>query len=155
MTKYSKAFKAKVVREYKRGVRGKGFGALSTRFKISKQLIEKWWRKWNAGGQTMEAFESQAGGDRRSKLTERQKERYILDFVSHKNAKGEAVDYKDIHKNVIKHTKKNVAERTVRKIGKEELDLSWKQTTQTLVSDGTSTVCCLPTLLFNRNGRLP
>ena len=100
----------------------------------------------------MEAFE---GGDRRSKLTERQKERYILDFVSDKNAKGEAVDYKDVHKNVIKHTKKNVAERNVRKIGKEELDLSWKQTTQTLVSDGMFTVCCLPTLLFNRNGRLP
>jgi len=140
MTKYSKAFKERVVREYQRGVRGKGFGALSTRFKISKLLIQKWWRKWNAGGRSVEAFEDEAGGDRKSILTQREKDRYILDFVAHKNANGEAVDYKDVQKNVVKHTKKDVSERTVSRIGKEELNLSWKKTTRTLVSDGMSRI---------------
>ena len=134
--KYSKAFKELVVSEYQPGVRGKGFAALATRFKISKSVIEDWWKLWNKGGRTMEAFESAAGGDRRSLLTEREKERYILDFVSHNNAKGVPVDYKDVHQNVIKHTKKEVSERTIRRIGKEELNLTWKSTTQSLISDG-------------------
>ena len=137
MTKYSKAFKERVVREYQPGVRGKGFWSLATRFKISSLLIRRWRTQWEEGGRTAEAFESHAGGDRRSKLTQREKERYILDFVSHKNAKSEAVDYKDVLNNVVKRTKKNIALRTVRQIGNEELNLSWKKTTSTLVSDGT------------------
>ena len=88
----------------------------------------------------MEAFEDEAGGDRKSILTQREKDRYILDFVAHKNANGEAVDYKDVQKNVVKHTKKDVSERTVSRIGKEELNLSWKKTTRTLVSDGMSRI---------------
>jgi transposase-like protein len=135
MTKYSKAFKERVVREYQKGVRGKGFATLSTRFKISKSVIEDWWKKWDAGGRTIDALE-EAGGDRRSILTEKEKQRYILDFVSSKNAKGEAVDYKDVHKNVVKSTKKDISYATVARIGKEELNLSWKSTTQSLVSDG-------------------
>src|SRR6185437_2360527 len=122
MVKYPKTFKERVVREYKAGVRGKGFEALSNRFKINKMLIKKWWRKWNAGGQSINAFEDEDRGHRRSELTDREKERYILDFVSHKNAKGEAVDYKDVHANVIKYTKKNVSLPTVKRIGNEELN---------------------------------
>ena len=72
----------------------------------------------------MEAFETKAGGDLRSLLTEQEKERYILDFVSHKNAKGVPVDYKDIHQNVVNRTNKEISERTVQQIGKEELNLT-------------------------------
>ena len=136
MTKYSKAFKERVVREHKPGVRGKGFRTLAKRFKISSSVIRGWWRKWKNGGQTMEAFESTAGGDRRSTLTQREKERYIEDFVSHNNAKGVPVDYKDVLAHVLRRTKKNVSLRTVEEIEKEELNLSWKKTTQSLVSDG-------------------
>jgi transposase-like protein len=138
MTKYSKAFKERVVREHQQGVRGKGFAALATRFKVSKFLIENWWKKWNAGGRTIDAFEDEAGGDRRSLLTEKEKQRHILDFVKSKNSKGEAVDYTDVHKNVVNHTKKNISLRSVQKVGKEEMNLSWKSTTQTLESDGIS-----------------
>ena len=138
MTKYSKAYKERVVREYQRGVRGKGFNALEKRFLIRKPLIKKWWRNWTAAGKSIEAFDPEAGGDRRSILTQREKERYILDFVEHKNAKGEPVDYKDVHANVVKCSKKDVSERTVQEIGKEELNLSWKKTSRTLVSDGMS-----------------
>jgi hypothetical protein len=99
-------------------------------------VIKKWWRRWIGAGRSIAAFEEEAGGDRRSLLTEREKQRYILDFVSHQNAKRKAVDYKDVHANVIKKTKKEVALRTVQEIGKEELDISWKKTTKTLVSDG-------------------
>ena len=102
MTKYSPAFKEKVVREYEKGVRGKGFAALAKRFKVPKSVIEDWCKKWEAGGRTVDAFEDQAGGDRRSILTEREKERYILDFVSHKNSKRKAVNYSDVTKNLRK-----------------------------------------------------
>ena len=74
MAKYTPAYKERVVREYQKGVRGKGFGALSKRFKISKSLIEDWWKKWVAGGRKIEAFEEEAGGDRRSLLTKQEKD---------------------------------------------------------------------------------
>jgi transposase-like protein len=143
MTKYSPAFKEKVVQEYQRGVRGKGFAALSIRFKVPKSVIEDWWKRWEAGGRTVDAFEDQAGGDRRSILTEREKERYILDFVSHKNSKRKAVNYSDVTKNLrkkvkrLKKTDEEVLLRIVQRIGKEEMNLSWKETTNTLESDET------------------
>ena len=137
MTKYPKTFKERVVREYRKGVRGHGFDALSKRFTVPKMVIKKWWRMWTAAGRCLSAFDEEVGGDRRSLLTEREKQRYILDFVSHQNTKRKAVDYKDVHANVIKKTKKEVALRTVQEIGKEELGISWKKTTKTLVSDGT------------------
>ena len=108
MTKYSKAFKERVVRKHQPGVHG-GFRTLAKRFKISSSVIRGWWKQWRNGGQTMEAFES-IGGDRRSIQTQREKERYTK--------------------------KKNVSLRTVQEIGKDELNLSWKKTTQSLVSDG-------------------
>ena len=129
MERYSKAFKHKVCASQK-GKRGKGFGALSKRFDVSKFLIETWYEKWVAGGRIPEAFEDESGGDRRSILTQQEKERHILDYVSLKNAKGEAVDYVAVHKNVVKHTKKDIS-----RIGKEEMGLTWKETTQSLESD--------------------
>jgi len=139
MPKYSAAFKEKVVREHQPGVRGKGFAALATRFKLKgANVIRKWWRKWHAGGRTVDALQEEVRGHRRSILTQREKERFILDYVSHKNAEGIAVDYKDVHKNVVKHTKKKISERAVREIGYEELNLTWKKVTKSLVSDGMS-----------------
>ena len=92
----------------------------------------------------MDAFAEQVGGDRRSVLTEREKERHILDFVSHQNAKRKAVDYADVTKNVKKKVKRlaktddEVLLRIVQRIGKEEMNLSWKKTTNTLESDETT-----------------
>ena len=73
MVKYPKTFKERVVTEYSPRVRGKGFQALSKRFKIPKMVIKKWWRQWNAGGQSIDAFEDQERGHRKSILTEREK----------------------------------------------------------------------------------
>jgi transposase-like protein len=144
MNRYPPAFKERVVREYEPGVRGKGFNALAKRFKIpSPRLMQEWWKKWRAGGQKLDAFEDQAGGDRRSALTQREKERYVLDFVSHMNAKRQAVNYADVTKNVRKNVKRlrNTDEklllRIVQRIGKDEMNLSWKKTTNTLESDET------------------
>ena len=82
------------------------------------------------GGRTPEAFEDNAGGDRRSILTPKEKERHILGYVSSKNSKRV-----NVHKNVVKQTKKDISERTVQRIGKEEMGLTWKETTQSLESD--------------------
>ena len=78
--------------------------------------------KWDLGGRTPEAFEDDAGGDRRSILTPKEKERHILDYVSLKNSKREPVDYVNVHKNVVKQTKKDISERTVQRIGKKRWD---------------------------------
>jgi hypothetical protein len=135
MERYPKAFKYRVCGAYQKGKRGKGFGALSKRFGVAKSVIETWHEKWDLGGQTPEAFEDNAGGDRRSILTPKEKERHILDYVSLKNSKREPVDYVNVHKNVVKQTKKDISERTVQRIGKEEMGLTWKETTQSLESD--------------------
>ena len=82
----------------------------------SAKLIQCWWKKWNAGGRTLEALESGAG--RRSILTENEKQKHILKFVAHKNLIGEAVDYKGVHENVIAKTKKDISLRDVQFIGK-------------------------------------
>ena len=105
MERYPKAFKHRVCGAYQKGKRGKGFGALSKRFGVAKSVIETWHEKWDLGGRTPEAFEDNAGGDRRSILTPKEKERHILDYVSLKNAKREPVDYVSVHKNVVKQTK--------------------------------------------------
>ena len=141
MTKYSPAYKQRVVREYKKRVRGKGFRALGKRFLIPHSLIRKWWNKWEASGRTVDAFEDLAGGDRRSLLSEREKKRYIHDFVSHKNALRQAVDYVDVINNLrkrlrrLKNTDEQTLQRIVQRIGKEEMNISWKKTTNTLESD--------------------
>ena len=141
MTKYSPAYKQRVVREYKKRVRGKGFRALGKRFLIPHSLIRKWWNKWEASGRTVDAFEDLAGGDRRSLLSERERERYIRDFVSHKNALRQAVDYVDVINNLrkrlrrLKNTDEQTLQRIVQRIGKEEMNISWKKTTNTLESD--------------------
>ncbi len=44
MTKYSKAFKERVVGEHQPGIRGKGFRTLAKRFKISSSVIRGWWK---------------------------------------------------------------------------------------------------------------
>src|SRR4051794_13590026 len=73
MTKHSLAYKERVVREYQKGVRGRGLAALSKRFKIPKSVIEDWRKKWIQVGQTIEAFAEEVGGDRKSVLTEKKK----------------------------------------------------------------------------------
>lgn len=139
MSKYSATFKERVVREHEPGVRGKGFQALAKRFKVGKsgpsaKLIQSWWRKWNAGGRTLEALEAVLG--RRSILTENEKKKHILKFVTHKNSIAEAVDYKDVHANVVAKTNKEISLEQVQKIGKNELDITWKQSTLVTPSDG-------------------
>jgi hypothetical protein len=121
-----------VLLEYQPGVRGKGFGALAKRYKVGKsgpsaKLIQLWWRKWNYGGRTLEALEPVAGAGRRSILTETEKQKHILKFVIHKNLIGEAVDYPEVHENVLTKTKKDISLTQVKAIGKNELDITWKK----------------------------
>ena len=141
MSNYPAAFKERVVREYQPGVRGKGFQALEKKYKVgqsgpSKRLIKVWWKKWVAGGKTLAALESVPGGGRRSILTEKEKQKHILKFIAHKNLIGEAVDYKEVHRNVIAKTKKDISLREVRRIGKNELDITWKNTTLVTPAEG-------------------
>jgi hypothetical protein len=139
MSKYPATFKELVLREYQPGVRGHGFAALAKRFKVGKsgdgaKLVRLWWKKWNAGGRTLAALEVVTG--RRSILSETEKQKHILKFVMHKNLIGEAVDYPEVHENVITKTKKEISLRQVKDIGKNELDITWKQTTLVTPADG-------------------
>jgi transposase-like protein len=141
MSKYPATFKERVVKEYQPDVRGHGFAALAKRFKEGKtgpspQLIQLWWTKWNAGGRTLAALELPSSTGRRSILTENEKQKHILKFVMHKNLIGEAVDYKEVRENVMAKTKKDISLTQVKAIGKNELDITWKQTTLVTPADG-------------------
>jgi transposase len=136
MQKYPVSYKERVVREYEPGVRGKGFKALGNRYNLAPRLIKLWWKKWEDGGRTREALEQQHGGGRRSKLTDKEKEKHILEFVNEKNAMAEPVDYLEVHENVIATTHKEISLRTIQEIGKEELGLTWKKGTIVNESDG-------------------
>ena len=59
-----------------------------------------------------------------------------MKFVMHKNLIGEAVDYKEVHENVISKTNKDISLREVQDIGTNELDITWKQTTLVTPADG-------------------
>lgn len=138
---YPATFKERVVKEYQPGVRGHGFKALAKRFKEGKsvpgpseKLIRSWWRKWDAGGRTLAALELPRG--RRSILSENEKQKHILKFVMHKNLIGEAVEYKEVHENVVSKTNKDISLTQVKDIGKNELDITWKQTTLVTPADG-------------------
>ena len=54
----------------------------------------------------------------------------------HKNLIGEAVEYKEVHENVVSKTNKDISLTQVKDIGKNELDITWKQTTLVTPADG-------------------
>src|SRR5690242_9771190 len=90
--------------------------------------------KVDAGGRSIDAFEAEARGHRRSILTEREKES-SFGFVEHNNAKGEPIDSQDVHANVVKHEEGYFRTNGLTHWSRGA-KYSWKKTTQTLVSDG-------------------
>ena len=136
MSKYSAPFKLQIVSEYKKNQRGSGFRALARKYQIKggAKAVRNWWLTWRSGGETLEALEPQMRGHRRHKLTESE-EKMIVDFVTQRNDEKKSVDYKQVHKHIVRKTQKQVAYTTIKEIGKER-GISWKKTTRTLSVEG-------------------
>src|SRR5438067_1092500 len=106
----------KMLQEYQPGVRGHGFKALAKKFNIQggAGLIRSWFRKWDGTEKSL----IKSSGDHSSILTEKEKKRYINDFIT-KASDVEAVTYPEVLANVEKKTRKRPSIATVRRYGKE------------------------------------
>jgi transposase len=132
-TTYSPHEMQNILQEYKPGVRGCGFKALSKKYNVigGHTVILKWKKKWDG---TEASLKKQSGGDARSILTPREKKVHIHDFAT-KKSKVEAVEYPEVKENVEKKTKKAISLRSVQKIG-QSLRLSSKKRKRVLRSQG-------------------
>jgi transposase len=120
MEKYSTVSldkKQQILEEYQPGVRGKGFLALAKRHSIESgpKTIRNWYQKWDG---TKESLEKESGGDRRSILSDKEKKTHILGFIA-KRAKKDPADYREVQENVESKTGKQMAIKSIRRIGKE------------------------------------
>jgi transposase len=132
-TNYSPDEKQKILQQYQPRVRGKGFKALARNYKIKggHKVLRKWYKKWDG---TKNSLEKQSGGDRRSILTQKEKQKHIKQFVD-KQAQFDAVNYSEVKVNIENKTGKEISLRTVQEKGKE-LGISSKRTKRTLESQG-------------------
>jgi transposase len=125
--------KQQILQEYQPGVRGQGFKALAKRYGIKSghTTIRKWYQKWDG---TKASLQKESGGDKRSILTEKEKKKEILGYIS-KRARKDAAIYREVKENIESKTGKNIALRTVRRLGKE-LKASSKKTKRKSPSEG-------------------
>ena len=72
-----------ILLEYKPGVWGSGFLALSKKYQVQggSKLISEWYKKWDG---TESSLRKQSGGDVRSILTPKEKKLHIRNFVTKK-----------------------------------------------------------------------
>jgi transposase len=63
-------------------------------------------------------LEKESGGDRRSILSDKEKKTHILGFIA-KRAKKDPADYREVQENVESKTGKQMAIKSIRRIGKE------------------------------------
>jgi len=126
--------KQAILEEYQPWVRGKGFYALAKRHNINggPTTIRKWYKKWDG---TKNSLEKESGGDRRSILTENEKKKEIVGYITKKSRK-DAVNYPQVKKNVDLKTGKDIKLRTVQEIGKN-LQMTSKKTKRKTPSEGT------------------
>lgn len=94
-------------------------------------LVKYWYSKWDG---TELSLSKQAGGDKRSILTQKEKKSHIYDFIE-KKSKKEAVNYTEVQENVEKKTKKKIALRTVQETG-QKLKITSKKRKRVLKSEG-------------------
>jgi hypothetical protein len=132
-SQYSSHKIQQILNEYKKGVRGHGFQALASKYQIKggPKLVKYWYSKWDG---TENSLKKKSGGDRRSILTEKQKKRYISDFVT-QTSKKEAVIYSEVKNHVQKKTGKDPSLPTVQRYGKA-LKISSKKRKRVTKSQG-------------------
>jgi transposase len=125
--------KQQILEEYQPGVRGNGFKALAKRHSINggHTTIRKWYKKWDG---TKNSLQKESGGDRRSILTEKEKKKEIVGYIS-KKARKNAVNYPEVKENVERKTGKDIKLRTVQEIGKN-LQMTPKKTKRKTPSEG-------------------
>ena len=122
-----------ILLEYKPGVWGSGFLALSKKYQVQggSKLISEWYKKWDG---TESSLRKQSGGDVRSILTPKEKKLHIRNFVT-KKSKVEAAIYPEVKKNVEKKTGKDISLRSVQEIG-QAMRISSKKRKRVLQSQG-------------------
>jgi transposase-like protein len=136
--RYDAEFKRSVLSEYLPGVKGAGFAALAKRFHVKggAMLVRSWWiaQKRN------ESLTKRTRPHRAGKLSPAEIGAYIREFVTAKNQSKVAVDYGDVQAHVKKKTGKDISLRTIQRLGRQKANLTWKQTSRSLISEGQFTL---------------
>jgi transposase-like protein len=127
-------FKARVVAQYRPGVRGCGFAALAKRFLIKSPSTVHEWVKHSDG--SVHSLEKKSGGNRKRKLSELESKQYVEEPILEANAEGRAIHYREVWNGAVKATRVDVSFRTIRRYGKEIHDMSDKSTTRKLTIEG-------------------
>lgn len=127
-----------ILEEYEPRVRGKGIRALAKKHKVQggHNLIKYWLSKWDG---TVESLETVSGGDRRSILTNREKNKYVDRYIT-RRSKKDAVQYPEVKVHIENKTGKNISLPTVQRIG-HELGHTSKKVKRVLESEGISSLC--------------
>jgi transposase len=113
-TFYTPEFKEKVVLEYEKGVRGKGYGALAVRFKIddSKALVKRWVEAYDG---TLSSLAKHHGGEAEPALQKSQRDVLVRQFVNTRARVGLHTGREEISRHIEEKTGLELSPNTISK----------------------------------------
>jgi transposase len=111
---YTPEFKRKVVLEYAKGVRGKGYGALAARFKLDggKTLVKSWVKAYDGTDASLAKLHS---GGTEPVLSEEEADILVRDFIEARAATGLHTGIDELFHNIQKNTGLELSPSTIAK----------------------------------------
>jgi transposase len=127
MVKYSSSFKHNILCQYQPKQYGKGFESLARLHNVKggRQTIQNWYQRWDG---TINSLEHKQGAGRPTLLSSAQQKQYVLTPIRKKNTQHQGVNYRMIHENIKSKINKNISLRTIKRYGKEKLNIKKKKT---------------------------
>jgi hypothetical protein len=104
--------------------------------KGGKKVISRWWKKWDG---TPDSLMRREGSGRPKALTSTEVRECIQLPILHKNRSFEAIHYHEIQSSIKQKIDKNVSIQTVRRYGKEQLDVKQKRTKKRTANESNDT----------------
>ena len=120
MKQFTPEQKLEILLEYRRYSRTHSFAALAARHGIhgGRQVIQKWFNQWNG---TPASLQHKPGAGRPRILTLEEVEQHITTPIRELNRAARQAKYTKIADEVRASTGKSVSDRTINRIGKDEL----------------------------------
>jgi len=120
MSQFNATTKHHILLEYQSSSTDHSFTSLAHRHDVKggRATIINWWNRWDG---TVASLERKKVSGRPHVLTQREVQRYIAEPIRQLNRSHKRVRYTSIAQSLREKTHKSVSDRTVRRIGKEEL----------------------------------
>jgi hypothetical protein len=126
MREFTPQHKHNILTHYRAGVRGAGFDALARRFAVKGggSLVRSWHTRWDG---TPASLQEQPRSGRPRILSRAEVSRHVRAPILAANRAHRAIHYTTLLPEVKAKTGKDVSVRTLRRIGKEELEAKQKR----------------------------